>query len=145
MKAVASQRAADKLESLRQEFAWVEEGKTALVREEDGSLQWWTFAGMRANSMLGLALGDHSDGPVQKDNLAMPVRAGTRAEELAARLRDIDVHQLRVPVEDDVLEALKFVECMPRELAVRMISERAADVAAVAHVVREPLRDIQIS
>ena len=145
LKAVASQRAVDKLESLRQAFAWVEDGKTALVREEDGSLQWWTFAGLRANSMLGLALGDSSDGPVQKDNLAMPVRAGTRAEDLAAKIRDVDVNQVRVPVEDDVLEALKFVECLPRELAVRMISERAADVAAVAHVLREPVRDIQLS
>ena len=144
LKAISSQRAVDKLESLRDEFSWVEEGSTVLVRDSDGTLQWWSFAGMRANTMLALALGDYADASTVKDNLALPIASGVTAEQIASRLREVVAAHIQVPVEDEVLDALKFAECMPRQLAVRMLSERASAAPAVVRVANEPLRHLRL-
>lgn len=139
---IASQRSVDKLESLRDEFAWVTDGTTAVVQGPDGERQWWTFAGLKANTMLGLGLGDLVEEAGLRDSLAIGLKPGVGVAQVQARLAELAGQEIRVPVEDDTLEELKFVECLPKELAERMLSERAADAEAVRRVAGEVVRGV---
>ena len=52
-----SNRAGIKLDQVRQQFSWVDLDSTAVVRDSAGTSRWWTFAGIRANLMLGELIG----------------------------------------------------------------------------------------
>jgi ATP-dependent Lhr-like helicase len=134
-----SKRATEALDGLRAEFAWLDEVSTAVVRSGGDNL-WWTFAGLRANTMLGLALGDLVEAPSIKDNLAIPLKGGVRAEDIQQRLQGIEAGAIRVPVAEEQLEELKFGVCLPTELATRMLSQRAADPQGAASVTADPIR-----
>jgi ATP-dependent Lhr-like helicase len=54
--AALSVRAKDRMTSLGAKYPWIDDESTALVRDENGDLRWWTFAGLRANAWLGKAL-----------------------------------------------------------------------------------------
>ncbi len=138
-----SKRATEALEGLRAEFAWVDESSTAVVRSGSDNL-WWTFAGLRANSMLALALGDLVGAPTTQDNLAIPLKAGVGAEDIQRRLQGLDCAAIRVPVAEEQLKELKFGQCLPANLATRMLSERAADARGAASVSTEPMRTVAV-
>jgi hypothetical protein len=42
--------------------------------------------------------------------------------------------------DDQALEGLKFPECLPKELATRVVQSRVSDVRGVADVIGRPLR-----
>jgi ATP-dependent Lhr-like helicase len=141
---IPSQRAKDGLESLRNDMAWVDDDSTAIVRGADGYTQWWTFAGLRTNAMLAVALGDLVSATQVQDNLALPMRDGVRAEDVGQRLREVDVSKLLPPVSQQALDDLKFGPCLPRDLALGMLGRRAADAQALRAVVDEPLRTVSL-
>lgn len=137
-----SKRATEALEGLRAEFAWVDETSTAVVRSGSDNL-WWTFAGLRANSMLALALGDLVDAPTTQDNLALPLKTGVGAEDIQRRLQGLHAEGVRVPVAEEQMRDLKFGQCLPARLASRMLSERAGDAQGVASVTEEHIRTLK--
>src|SRR5690606_21591430 len=64
-----SNRAVELLESLKQEFDWVEDGKTVITYTEDNTT-WWTFGGRLFNSTVSHLLASESE-QVKNDNLAV--------------------------------------------------------------------------
>jgi ATP-dependent Lhr-like helicase len=53
-----SQRAMAQIGEIRLEYPWVSHDHTALVQQANGEVQWWTFAGGLANSIVMDHLGD---------------------------------------------------------------------------------------
>lgn len=139
-----SRRARGRLDEIQQGYAWVDAGSTALVRDLAGASRWWTFAGIRANAMLGELIGTLPSPTARDANLSIRLRDGVAFEELKRRLDDApaDVTTCAFPVTDDAVDALKFSACLPRRLAVRTLQERGADRDAVRACLSEPIRQV---
>lgn len=141
---IPSQRAKDALDELRREMAWVEDQSTAIVRDGEGVTRWWTFAGLRTNAMLSVALGDLVASPLVRDNLALPMRGSVRAEDLHERLAGVDLSNVLPPVLPQALAELKFGSCVPQDLALAMLGRRSAEAQALRAVVAEPVRLVSL-
>jgi ATP-dependent helicase Lhr and Lhr-like helicase len=141
--ATLSRRAEAQLAAVRDAHAWVCDGRTSLVRDVDGGVRFWTFAGMRANAMLCERLRSLA-GNGRADNLSIPLRAGVAFEEVESWRHEAMRGDLVAPVDDDALKQLKFSECLPRALAVRVLSERLGDPVAARACLAESPSDVTL-
>src|SRR6185369_17771064 len=66
-----SYRARQQMTSVRSEFAWLERDGTALVRDDNGTTEWWTFAGLAANATLGSELAQVTKSRVTYDSFSI--------------------------------------------------------------------------
>ena len=112
-----SRRARTELDEIRQTFSWVDDTGTAIVRDTTGASRWWTFAGLRANMMLGELIGPLRLPTSREDNLSIRLRDGASVEELKRRLDDVNVaaKEGAFPVTAAAVDALKFSVCLPRQ------------------------------
>ena len=142
-----SRRARTKLVEMRQHFSWVDTTATAIVRDTAGASRWWTFAGLRANTMLGELIGTHRLPTAREENLSIRLQDGTGAEDLKSRLDQVDAEAQEAvfPVTDEAVEALKFSACLPRELAERTLRARNSDRPAVRTCLREQIRQVTVA
>ena len=142
-----SRRARTKLVEMRQHFSWVDTTATAIVRDTAGASRWWTFAGLRANTMLGELIGTHRLPTAREENLSIRLQDGTGAEDLKSRLDQVDAEAQEAvfPVTDEAVEALKFSACLPRELAERTLRARNSDGPAASTCLREPIRQVTVA
>jgi hypothetical protein len=91
-----SRRARDRLAKLRSEFCWVsDQEETVVVRDSSGAQNWWTFAGIEANTWLSIGLGDLAAQVVPGD-LSLRLSPGTNVSELTRRLREIRAEKLHL-------------------------------------------------
>jgi ATP-dependent helicase Lhr and Lhr-like helicase len=134
-----TQRAQEQLETLRREFAWVEDGTTAFVREEGQPPRWWTFAGLRANRVLAAHLPGLSEPAPRADNLHVRLSPCTDAEALRAAIALLP-QALEPAIDLSTLAGLKFSECLPDALATRVLLRRESDHAGVQRCISAPLR-----
>ena len=137
-----TKRAGAKLGELRDDFNWVDATSTAVVRDNVGATRWWTFAGVRANTMLGESIGPLRLGRSREENLSIRLVDGATVESLKKRLDDADGKGNGFPVTDSAVDALKFSACLPRMLAIHTLRERGSDPEAVRACLREPIRQV---
>ena len=137
-----SKRARMKLDDLEQDFSWVDATGTALVRDQAGASRWWTFAGLRANAILGELAGPLRLSTSREDNLSIRLQDGVSIEELRRRLDDLPGNTIAdvFPVTTDALESLKFASCLPEALALRTVRQRGSDAQGVRACLHEPIR-----
>ena len=142
-----SRRARSKLVEIRQDFSWVDTTATAIVRDTAGASRWWTFAGLRANTMLGELIGTHRLPTAREENLSIRLKDGTGAEDLKGRLDQVDAEadDAVFPITDEAVESLKFSACLPRKLAERTLRARNSDRPAVRTCLREPIRQVTLT
>ena len=143
--AAVSQRAGKQLEGLREEFAWVERGSTAVVRTADG-FAWWTFAGLLANASLRAELGALARQDTRGDNLEVTLAETASTVELEnaiASLRGAPI--TRPPVADEAIDGLKFSRCLPRALAVKSLEARLTDEEGRAAALAERTRLVGVA
>jgi ATP-dependent Lhr-like helicase len=131
--AILSSRARAGLEGLRENYSWATPDGTALATV-GGQTRWWTFAGTLANHELRWQLGDLAGGSRGSDELSIPVREGATGEGLRDRIAREPEEQL--PIDPRAIDALKFSELLPRDLAKEVVAERARDPKG-AQVCRE--------
>jgi len=117
------------LDELRNAHFWVRSGATTLVRDEKGRLRWWTFAGLLANAWLGTALRSLRTEVSARDNLTVTLDPSVTVDALreAASATDLDEVSLSDAVVPEAIDGLKFSECLPREMAIRVVSARLDD------------------
>jgi ATP-dependent Lhr-like helicase len=142
-----STRAAEQLRRVRADFAWLTADSTHLVRHGDGKLVWWTFAGLLANSAIADGLRACRVGVVKADNVMIALDPGCPSERLDSALRDLAEdggNSLSTPVSDKAIQELKFSECLPPELARRVLSLRMTDRAAITATLAKPLTRIAL-
>jgi ATP-dependent Lhr-like helicase len=125
-----SQRARGRIAEIRQEYAWLDAAASVvLLGLADGS-EWWTFAGSRANGMLASELSRITTIRVEHDDFALtfePHLASDAIEGALEQLRKRDPKSMRPEVDAHGIDGLKFSECLPRELALDMLTERLSD------------------
>jgi len=131
-----STRAHQRIEELRREFAWLNEGGTFIITSDSGDADWWTFAGIKANATLANELAQILKSRVIYDSYMLTVAPSLphqMIEQAVHKLQELDPKQMRPAVEVEVILGLKFLECLPSDVAVRMLQGRLQDPFAVEH------------
>ena len=140
-----SKRAVTKLGELREEYAdRVSGDSTVMLREPNGRLRWWTWAGARANAVLVAGLMEVAPELLDEsrafNNWQIGLRGDTTAPALAEAKRQIGLllkdepPSLLPQVDDRALRTLKFSELLPSSLALCALAERNSDHVGAAEV-----------
>jgi ATP-dependent Lhr-like helicase len=134
-----SGRARRQLAVTRSTFVDVREGHTMLVREDRERERWWTFAGGKANAALAAGLLDHGVEIVATDDLSIGLRGPVglqRLQQITTALRG----SLPCALPDvAALSGLKFGDCLPEPIGLRVLAERLADRPGVMRALLEPV------
>jgi ATP-dependent Lhr-like helicase len=138
-----SQRARQAIAEARMEYPWLTTEGTVVTLEPQGELCWWTFAGRTVNASLSTALQQRIAGKISHDNFAVKIETGatmTDIEGFVAELRQTNPEALLPEIDADAITSLKFSDCLPRDLAHRMLQVRAMDLPALRTLLSEPVR-----
>lgn len=130
-----SRRACTRIKSIRESMPFLSgEDGTCLVRSKSG-LEWWTFAGGRANQVIGAFLRDRASTSVSSDSLSIRFGAQQRHAQLISAIDQLDLDRvLACPMEfpEQLLNGLKFSNTLPPELSRFVLKSRLGDASAVA-------------
>lgn len=121
-----SRRARDLMQTLRERYDWVAPERSLLVRHDDGSVRWWTFAGKLVNAALAHALRDQAPS-VRPDNLSIGFDGGVDLAEMRTAIRRLLNEQpdgLSVPLDADFIAELKFAVCLPAVAREQVLAAR---------------------
>jgi hypothetical protein len=109
-----------------------------LLQQPNGELQWWTFAGGLANSIVLDHLGGGSR--ARTDNLRIRFSPTLKLADVES-LIDSRIRDEITPVpSEEVITNLKFGECLPPAIAAEVFSARFNDQEAIANIRMEPMR-----
>lgn len=137
-----SRRAQDQINSMRQDYPWIDGDCTVLLSGAEGHSTWWTFGGVRANAALANELGQLLGTTVDHDSLSL-MFANSRPAELQTAITELRakaVETLRPGVDEKAIDGLKFSECLPVALAQQMLEARLQDQDALRESLRSRLR-----
>jgi ATP-dependent helicase Lhr and Lhr-like helicase len=136
---ILSQRAGERLVQLRAEHPWVRPDTTTLVVDGRGRARWWTFAGWRANLCLARAAADLRREVATIDDLTVALDPGTTLEQLRQANSDATPESVNLSpwVSAEAIDGLKFSDCLPRSLAVEVVTRRLGDPESTARALGE--------
>lgn len=134
-------RAANRLAGLREEYASVvHPGGTLVVRDGDGEMRWWTWAGFRANATLISTLSELADPTQRYDDASIRLRPDLSRAVVREAVTDAAGRLCLPDVNEKALDGLKFSIALPHRLAVATLAARLADLPAAQAVLAEPVR-----
>ncbi|GIJ20361.1 DEAD/DEAH box helicase [Micromonospora lutea] len=136
-----TQRASSRLAQVRDEAAYrAHPGSTMIVRDREGEVRWWTWAGFRANATLIANLDGLADPGQRYDDAAIRLRSDLERGMWRTATADL-VNRVCLPeVTDKALAGLKFSAALPPRLATATLAARLADVDSAVSVLQEPVR-----
>jgi ATP-dependent Lhr-like helicase len=140
-----SRRAQARLGELRNEHTFVQAEGPTLLSRPSSRIEWWTFAGTKANAVLAGELGRLGVGRVEHDALAIAVEGTEGQTDIVALVQELGKRapaSMTPVVEEDALEGLKFSACLPRELGLAVLAARMQDLPATREVLSQPMRII---
>ncbi|MBI3800153.1 MAG: ATP-dependent helicase [Deltaproteobacteria bacterium] len=138
-----SHRARQQIAEVRQEFAWLDDAATAVVRSESGEAVWWTFAGVKANATLACELSRTVKNRVTYDSFTLTFEPHLSFDVIGQALAELqarDISKMRPAVEEQAIDGLKFSQCLPHDLAAHVLEARLRDPAAVESMLHRPRR-----
>ncbi|MCH7920975.1 MAG: hypothetical protein IIC50_23755 [Planctomycetes bacterium] len=133
-----SERCRNQFRELRNDYRWISEDSTSLVRGPNGEIRWWTFAGGIANHTLGDALPKRYY--PNANNLCIRISSVETSKAIAETINDLQGAKLQANPSEEALDKLKFSKCLPLEMAQSVFNSRASDRNAVDRTLREPMR-----
>lgn len=147
-----TRRAADQLDSLREEFADRVDLHRTVLTTGPPRVRWWTWGGARANAVLTAAL-DTVDPDLLGETITYgnwqislrgdaTVRAVSGAMRLARERFGEDLAGVVPLVDERAVQRLKFAEMLPPELATATLAERMADHAGAVSVATRPMMHV---
>jgi ATP-dependent helicase Lhr and Lhr-like helicase len=140
--ATLSRRGTERLETLRYEFHWVEdEPGTVVLKEPDGTVRWWTFAGSTANSWLSTALGELTD-QVAPGDLSIrlaPAADVTGVSQIIVGLEPAEL-KLGEQIARGAVDRLKFAEALPEKYAHEVVERRMREDEVLLQIKETPLK-----
>jgi ATP-dependent Lhr-like helicase len=140
-----SQRAERQIDEVRKNFSWLQYDSTVVLRVDDEKVEWWTFAGMRANATLARQLAQATKGKVHHDSFTLTFDAATNLDDTERAIDDIrkqDAAEMRPAVDEAALDGLKFSECLPVEMAIQMLERRLADPDATRRILEQEMQSL---
>jgi ATP-dependent Lhr-like helicase len=138
-----SRRAVTQIEAVRAEFPWLVEDDENVLVGARGVPVWWIFGGGRVNLAIAHEMVQRTGARITSDNFAVRFPAQfdvSAAEDQVRSLLNVPPDQIVPQADEQALEGLKFSECLPRELANRVVQSRLSDVGGVAEVLERRLR-----
>ena len=136
-----SRRAVEFMQTLREDYDWVEPGRTVLVSTEDKAVVWWTFAGKLVNASIAQALREQAAN-IKSDNLCVSFVGGVDAAALRAAIRDLvlaETAERMIPLDEAFINELKFGECLPPRSREQELAARYDTADALALLAGYPL------
>jgi ATP-dependent Lhr-like helicase len=137
-----SQRAQDQIRQLRDDFSWLTPEGSVVIANKSGDHEWWTFAGQRVNGCLAPALSQATKSQATFDSFALHFQQHVSmrdVEKAIDQIRSGSAAELMPAVDERAVQGLKFSECLPTEMAMRVLQMRARDEDATRHVLRDPV------
>lgn len=131
-----SSRGRKELESIIEEFGWLEPGATTLVRAENEPPTWWTFAGSRYNAAAAHELRTRG-WSASADGLAVVVQSLREDIELPEVLASVAAELAADPrgaIGPGAAEEIKFADCVPAAFLERMLRARLDPVTEAGRV-----------
>jgi ATP-dependent Lhr-like helicase len=138
-----SRRARQQIHDIRQTCPWLDEHSTVIRRDMNKPAEWWTFAGSGANAGLAYELSQTTQSAVDHDSFTVTFEPHVSRRTLERALRELrvgDVSRMRVGIDAQAIEGLKFSACLPYELAMDMLQSRLSDPASLQWVLQQPVR-----
>lgn len=145
--AMWSKRAQQQIAELRDEFAWLDTGETVILLEKNGKAEWWTFAGTGANAILAYELSRVMKSRALYDSFTVtfePQVSRNTLELALSELRRNEISKMTTAVDEHVIEGLKFSECLPRDLALDLLSARLCDHPSMQYALKQPVRFVSL-
>ncbi|GAB7048209.1 DEAD/DEAH box helicase [Catenuloplanes indicus] len=137
-----TRRAIDRLAQVREdESPLVHPGGSVILRDNRGDdLQWWTWAGFRANATLAATLTEVVD-PIQRfDDRHIRLRENVTPAEWRALIADASQRLCLPDVNKKALDGLKFSQALPERLALATLAARLSDLEGADAVLGESVR-----
>jgi ATP-dependent Lhr-like helicase len=138
-----SKRGTARLEELREDFAWVNEGETSLVTDQFAS-RWWTFAGSLVNACFGNAFIE-TGYRIRFDDFAVRIEPANGAANLIRKIsksvRERPV-LLATQAVEQMADRIKFVDCVPPLLRYAMVSARQMRVDDCEQIANQPVTEV---
>lgn len=127
-----SQRAVTQLVAIRAEYAWLVGNSSGIRVREDKGIEWWTFAGRRANQWVcDVAMADRG---ISSNCDDMRVRLDCNLDAIAALKLVLAQNPDGAP--DPKIAAGKFFDLLPAPVRDRMVLSRAYDRNAIEAFLR---------
>jgi ATP-dependent Lhr-like helicase len=111
---------------------------TVIVRDRQGDLRWWTWAGFRANATLTATLGGAVDPTGRFDDFQIRLREDLTSTTWRQVVEGATTHLCLPEVSQKALAGLKFSAALPPRLATATLAARLADLDGAAEVLGEP-------
>ena len=141
-----SRRATELMAEVREEYDWIEPGKSFLITYDDGYVVWWTFAGKLVNAAIASALVGEA-GKVVSDNLSVSFSGTVSLDSLKRAIMDVVLTNranLSVPLDESFVDELKFSECLPQAVKELELAERYDVSRQVRQLGEYPLLSIRL-
>ena len=120
-----SQRATAQIGEIRLEYPWASHDRTTLVQQANGEVQWWTFAGGLANSIVMDHLGGAST--AKTDNLCLRFSSTLKLADVESLIASKMQEQITPVPSEEAIGNLKFGECLPPAIAGEVFAARFND------------------
>ncbi|MEO3924845.1 DEAD/DEAH box helicase [Micromonosporaceae bacterium B7E4] len=141
-----TRRAVDRLVARRAELLpLVHPGGNVILRDQDGEVHWWTWAGFRANATLTATLSEVVDPAARFDDFSIRLRENLTPGQWRELTIDAGQRICLPEVSDKALTGLKFSAALPTRLAVATLAARSADLESAGTVLSEPVRFVNIT
>lgn len=134
-----SKRASARLAEIRERLSFVDGSSLPLVSDGDGRVTIWLFAGGIASAAVARSLADGGLSLIGSDDVSVTVHARD-PEVVGSALANIDASKTRVSLPQDVIGALKFGICLPKDIADAVLMSRLAVPPSLASTLRRCCR-----
>jgi len=143
-----SRRTREQMSQVREEFDWLDSGKTvAITSAADGVFTWWTFGGKRANAAIAERLREVTALPFTFTNLTVELNRAISHEAFYEAIKSLQLDPpWRNPQNnlEKAINGLKFSICIPPNLAEEMLQVRLGDKEAVMAILSEEIRQVTV-
>jgi ATP-dependent helicase Lhr and Lhr-like helicase len=140
-----SRRAVKQIDAIRTELPWIESGPGTFLVSHKTSIEWWTFAGARANAAISSGLQREFTERVKHDDLRIILPDAvfvSQVENAISKLTDRSPAEILPTVDEDAIKGLKFADILPLEMSLRVLQSKLADPSAVEQILNQSIRII---
>ena len=144
-----SRRATEGLAEAREEFCWLKPDVVCVrTPASEDRTEIWTYAGQNVNASLSNSLSHAAGKTATADNFRLRINGVFLADVVQQWFSEMRKLGPMSPATADlaaILERLKFRQCLPKELAERMLSLRLMPGAEVMEPLQEPVVSVYSS